>query len=229
MLAETARAVVDRSCPPRSPATLDAGALEPQLWPMIVDAGWTEPRGLRGARRRGPGPARARRGVRGSSVAARSPRRSSRRRRSPRSRSRGWAPTPSVAVAAGLARGDRIGTLALLETGMRDEWDVPAALAGRRFRARRSSCRGRRPPTLLVVATAEGLRVVEPRCRDGARDGTPTPRRRPAREVDLRRRRRPSRSGTPRHASVTIDRASTCRRSRSWRTTVGRGRSVRSS
>ena len=146
MLADTARAFVDRSCPPEVARALDAGAPEPQLWPIIVDAGWTSlvvPEEHGGAGRGlaevvvvceqlGRGPIAS--PLIATTALAALPLlwlgTDAQRRR--------WLPE--------LARATRIGTLALLEDGMRDEWDVVGMHSGRRFRARRSSCRGRRRP-----------------------------------------------------------------------------------
>jgi alkylation response protein AidB-like acyl-CoA dehydrogenase len=162
MLAETARAFVDRSCPPEVARALDAGAPEPQLWPIIAGAGWPGlviPEAHEGAGR----------GMAEVVVVC-------------EQLGRGPVPTPLVATTAlaalpilwlgtdeqrrrwlpGLARGTSVGTLALLEPGMRDEWDAVRIPAAPRVSGTKILVPWAAAATLMVVATAAGLRIVEP-------------------------------------------------------------------
>jgi len=162
MLADTARAFVTRSCPPEVARALDAGASEPQLWPTIAAAGWASlaiPEEHGGA---GQGLAEV-------VVVC-------------EALGRGPVPSPLVATTAlaalpvlwlgtdeqrrrwlpDLARGARIGTLALLEDGMRDEWDAIGMRSGPTISGTKILVPWASAATLMIVATADGLRVVEP-------------------------------------------------------------------
>ena len=161
MLADTARAFVDRSCPPEVARALDAGAREPNPWSVIAGAGWA---GLAVPEEHGG----AGRGMTEVVVVA-------------EQLGRGPVPSPLIATTAlaalpilwlgsdeqrrrwlpELARGTRVGTLALLEDGMRDEWDVIGVrsvptLSGTKILVPWTSA-----AALMLVATADGLRVVE--------------------------------------------------------------------
>jgi alkylation response protein AidB-like acyl-CoA dehydrogenase len=162
MLAATARAFVDRSCPPEVARALDAGAPGPQLWPIIGDAGWPGlvlPEECDGAGR----------GIAEVVVVC-------------QQLGRGPVPSPLVATTAlaalpilwlgtdeqrrrwlpGLAGGTSIGTLALLEPGMRDEWDAIGVASKPRVSGTKILVPWATAATLMIVATTEGLRVVEP-------------------------------------------------------------------
>ena len=162
MLVTTARAFVDRSCPPEVARALDAGASEPQLWPAIADAGWP---GLVVSEEHGGASA----GMIELAVVC-------------EQLGRGPVPSPLIAttVLAALpiswmgtdeqrgrwlpdfARGARVGTLALIEPGMHDEWGGvrmrPApALVGKKILVPWALA-----ANLMIVATCDGWRVLEP-------------------------------------------------------------------
>jgi alkylation response protein AidB-like acyl-CoA dehydrogenase len=162
MLAATARAFVDRSCPPEVARALDAGAPEPRLWPIIADAGWTSlviPEEHGGA---GRGLAEV---VVVCEALGRGP------VSSPLIATTAFATLPLLWLGTDeqrrrwlpeLARGTGIGTLALLEDGMRDEWDAIGMRAVPTLSGTKILVPWGAAATLMIVAAAEGLRVVEP-------------------------------------------------------------------
>jgi alkylation response protein AidB-like acyl-CoA dehydrogenase len=162
MLAETARAFVDRSCPTAVVRALESGATEPDLWSVIAGAGW--PSLLVPEEHGGSGQGMVELVVLCEQLG------------------RGPVPSPLVATTtlatlalmwAGserqrdqwlpeLARGTRVGTLALLEPGMPDEWGevelrATPALSGEKILVPWAA-----RADLMIVATADGLQLVEP-------------------------------------------------------------------
>ncbi len=71
-----------------------------------------------------------------------------------------WAGGATAPVARALARGQRIGTLALLEPGMRDEWS-PATMPGPPLRGTKLLVPWATAADVLIVATTSGLHVLD--------------------------------------------------------------------
>jgi alkylation response protein AidB-like acyl-CoA dehydrogenase len=154
---------VNRSCPPQVARALDAGARDPQLWPVIVEAGWTSlvvPEEYGGA---GRGLAEV---VVVCEQLGRGP------VGSPLIPTTAFAAFPLLWLGTeeqrrrwlpDVVRGTCIGTMALLENGMRDEWDVIETRALPTLSGTKVLVPWAAAATLIVVATVEGLRVVEPR------------------------------------------------------------------
>lgn len=161
LLADSARAWVARSCPIERTRELEArGAHDPELWREIAALGWA---GLAVPEELGGGGA----GILELALVA-------------EALGEGAVPTPllaSVTLAAlpsmwaggaarsrlvpRLALGDAIGTLALLEPGMRDEW-APVAMTGSLpLHGTKLLVPWAGVADVILVATATGLRVIE--------------------------------------------------------------------
>jgi len=164
MLSDTARSFVDRSCPITRVRELAADPLgfDLDLWRSLASLGWA---GLPIAEEYGG----AGRGVLDLAVLC-------------EGLGRGPVPSPivSTTLAAltiawagdgeqrarwlpGLASGEVVGTLALLEANARDEWDPPALPGGGTLRGTKLLVPWAGAADVVVVATAEGLHLVEPR------------------------------------------------------------------
>lgn len=166
MLADTARAFVERSCPPDTARTLDArgvdtGALEARLWSEMADAGWP---GIVAAPEYGG----AGHGILDLALVC-------------EQLGRGPVSSPLVTTTLAalliswlgsdeqqrqwlpdLARGAAVGTMALLEPGMHDEWDQVAMIPGARLSGTKILVPWAATATVMVVVTAGGLHLLEP-------------------------------------------------------------------
>lgn len=161
LLAETARAFVARSCPPGRVRDLEEHGPDPGLWQAMAALDWP---GLALPEQHGG----AGRGMAELTIVC-------------EQLGRGAVPSPlatTVALAAlpvlwagsaeqrdrwlpALTRGGRIGTLALVEAGMGDEWDTPTMPGTGALTGTKLLVPWAETADLLVVATADGLRVVE--------------------------------------------------------------------
>jgi alkylation response protein AidB-like acyl-CoA dehydrogenase len=161
LLAEAARAFVARSCPPARVREVEERGPDPELWQAMAALDWPAlalPDAHGGAGRgmveltlvceelgRGAVPSPLATTVTLAALPALWA-------GSPEQRDR-WLP--------GLARGERTGTLALLEPGMRDEWDRPTMPGTGTLSGTKLLVPWAEAADLLVVATKDGLRVVE--------------------------------------------------------------------
>ncbi|MGQ0804541.1 MAG: acyl-CoA dehydrogenase family protein [Actinomycetota bacterium] len=161
LLAETARAFVARSCPPGRVRELEERGPDPELWQAMAALDWP---GLALPEEHGG----AGRGMVELTIVC-------------EELGRGAVPSPlatTVTLAAlpvlgagsaeqrdrwlpALARGERVGTLALLEPGMADEWDAPTMPGTGTISGTKLLVPWAETADLLVVATGDGLRVVE--------------------------------------------------------------------
>lgn len=163
MLAESARAFVERSCPPARVCAIarDPLGFDLDLWRAMASLGWA---GLPVAEEHGG----AGRGVSELVVLC-------------EALGRGPVPSPIVSTTlaaltiswAGndeqrakwlpaLASGGAVGTLALIEPAGRDEWDEPQLEGGRALRGTKLLVPWAGTADIVVVSTAGGLFVVEP-------------------------------------------------------------------
>jgi alkylation response protein AidB-like acyl-CoA dehydrogenase len=164
LLAQSARAWVARSCPPARVRALEAAPFDPELWREVANLGWT---GLPVPEEHGGAGA----GMLELVVVA-------------EALGEGAVPTPLLASttlaalpllwAGGaardrllprVARGELVGTLAILEPGMRDEWDPVAMPGSLPLRGTKLLVPWGEVADVIVIVTADGLRLVE---RDGA-------------------------------------------------------------
>jgi len=163
MLADTARSFVDRSCPITRVRSIAADPLgfDLDLWRSMASLGWA---GLPIAEEySGAG-----RGLLELAVLCEAV-------------GRGPVPSPIVATTLaaltiaragdgeqraawlpGLASGEVVGTFALLEPGARDEWDPPRLPGGEALRGTKLLVPWAGAADVVVVATADGLHLVEP-------------------------------------------------------------------
>lgn len=175
MLAESARSFVARSCPIERLRGLSQGAtgFEPDLWWEMAALGWaglTIPESYGGAGR----------GVLELAVLT-------------EALGTGPVPSPLVASAAlaalpiasegteaqrdrwlpALASGAAVGTMAITEPGMTDEWDVPRLAGDESLTGTKLLVPWAGAADVLLVATTDGIRLIEP-----ARGGVVTERHR---------------------------------------------------
>ncbi len=168
MLADSARAFVERECPPARVREIaaDPAGLDRDLWAAMASLGWPgllveEAHGGAGG------------GLVDLAVLC-------------EALGRGPVPSPLVATATlaalpiawagtdeqrarwlpALAAGEAIGTLAVIEPGGRDEWDQPEMAGGPRLHGTKLLVPWAGAVDVVLVATADGLHLVEP-CRGG--------------------------------------------------------------
>jgi alkylation response protein AidB-like acyl-CoA dehydrogenase len=163
LLASSARAFVDRECPTSRVRELMAtvDGFDPELWRTMSDLGWTAIGNPRDDHAGG--------GVLDLVVLC-------------EALGRGPVPSPLVATSAlaaaliaavgsaaqrerwlpALASGAVIGTLAVVEPGAHDEWDKPAVAGGARIRGTKILVPWASVADVFVVATTDGLHLVEP-------------------------------------------------------------------
>lgn len=164
MLADSARAFVERTCPPARVRAIDAdpAMLDRELWHAMGSLGWA---GL---------PVSETHGGAGSGVVELA--------LLCEALGRGPVPSPlivSTTLAAlpiawagsdeqrarwlpALASGDAIGTLALIEPGGHDEWDEPLLPGGPTLQGTKLLVPWAGVANVILVATAEGVHLVEP-------------------------------------------------------------------
>jgi alkylation response protein AidB-like acyl-CoA dehydrogenase len=169
MLGDAARAFVERECPTARVREMDTAAgLDPALWRAMAALGWAGlalPEDHGGAGRgmlelavlaeqlgRGPVPSPLLASITLAALPIAWAGTEAQRRR--------WLPS--------LASGEWIGTLALLEPGMDDEWARVTMPARPSLRGTKVLVPWAEAADLLLVASADGLVVVEPR-RGGVR------------------------------------------------------------
>jgi alkylation response protein AidB-like acyl-CoA dehydrogenase len=164
LLAQSARAWVARSCPPARARELEAAPFDPELWREVASLGWA---GLPVPEEHGGGGA----GMLELVIVA-------------EALGEGAVPTPLLAstvltalpllwaggtprdrLLSRVAQGELIGTLAILELGMRDEWDPVAMPDAPPLRGTKVLVPWGEVADVLVVVTTGGLRLVE---RDAA-------------------------------------------------------------
>ena len=165
LLAESARAFVERHCPTSRVRMLadDPNGFDVDLWQSMATLGWAgiavpgaggdresgllELAVLCEALGRGPVPSPL---VVSTTLAA---------------LPIVWAGSPyqSARWVAALAAGDSVGTLAIIEPGGRDEWDEPSIAGGATLRGTKLLVPWASVADVMVVATAGGLFLLEPR------------------------------------------------------------------
>jgi alkylation response protein AidB-like acyl-CoA dehydrogenase len=160
LLAQSSRAWVARSCPPERVRALEAAPFDPELWREVANLGWT---GLPVPEEHGGAGA----GMLELVLVA-------------EALGEGAVPTPlltSTTLAAlpllwaggavrdrllpRVAQGELVGTLAILEPGMRDEWDPVAMPGSPRLRGTKVLVAWGEVADVLVIVTTDGLRLVE--------------------------------------------------------------------